>query len=360
MPCAASCLSCTMTFFFGIKTSETCLACADDSTLQQNSCKSKCTAPAVWDSTVSKCQTLTLRAISDTVFHCQQIKIISQLSDPETDITNPVWTTALANIYPPRDGDIYYSYNGRSSVSVEQIYLKEMPIKKKTNISYELTLKFSNGKLIKASIPITFIPEAHPMEIIDVNTSPKVYASRPFKLNLMLKDSCEETRRFYIGPTNFSCSLFGLGFEGWVPLPGPCQIEASKMYANTNYLLWMWYSYSPDFPALEYNWWFKTVHQDIDEVWCDFIPDFVRVKASNFMMINAPSFTGPRMDAYIEYSWQSGEVDYDVYSGEKLLLPPVENIQYGVNYTVTVSITSPPDQYYNGGWECETDIQFYQ
>lgn len=65
------------------------------------------------------------------------------------------------------------------------------------------------------------------------------------------------------------------------------------------------------------------------------------------------------MDAYIEYSWQSGEVDYDVYSGTKLSLPPVKNIRYGVNYTVMVSITSPPDQYYNGGWECETDIEFY-
>lgn len=124
-----------------------------------------------------------------------------------------------------------------------------MTIKKTTSVDFSLSLAFSNGKSIKASVPVTFIPDALPSEIFDDTTSKMVNASEPFQLNLKFRDECGNARPLYVGLTNFTCSLIGLGYENSIVLPGPCKIEASKLYADTVYKLSMAYAHNYGGPS---------------------------------------------------------------------------------------------------------------
>lgn len=67
------------------------------------------------------------------------------------------------------------------------------------------------------------------------------------------------------------------------------------------------------------------------------------------------------MEAIIEYSWQTGEVPYNISSGAKLSLPlqNITNVKTGTNYTVSVTITSTPWDYEDDEvYECSLDFQF--
>ncbi|TNV82416.1 hypothetical protein FGO68_gene8131 [Halteria grandinella] len=254
-------------------------------------CLPKCTAPAVWDSTVQSCQTLTLRFSTSTLYQCQW---------PYTNASNPIWTSGLQTLYPGGQLGPQSVGDDETSQILWTKYSKELGLKKITTNVFDLTLQFSNGKSIKASTPITFVPEAYPIEIFDDTTIKKVNASQPFQgLNLKVRDECGDVRPLYVGPTNFSCTVKGRGYENGLKLPGPCYIEAkaTKLYANEDYTFEM--SYLP-----------KSGH-----------PLITKNSAKSPWIIYAPQFFGPRMEAIIEYSWQTGEVPYNISSGAKLSLP---------------------------------------
>ncbi|TNV82216.1 hypothetical protein FGO68_gene4987 [Halteria grandinella] len=334
LPCADSCKNCTMVFFlgFGGKIGENCLECKDDFKLvywwdifsfsQTNYCQPKCTAPAVWDSNenVQDCQTLTLVPSTSTVYQCQPLEITSQLTYLNTQVSNAVWTSSLGSLYP--GGYIGYpsaDADGPRQILDTEYYKGLSPVifKWKINKRFNLCHLRSNQ-------------------------------SQGLRFKTLQSHQLEDQRLLRRRAT---CTLYGVGYENGLKLPGPCFIEAkgTKLPKSGS-------------PWITSEWHFKTYNQEIDPVWCDFIPDYIEVTSTaSPLVIDAPMFTGPRIDAYFESSFSKTKTPYDVSSGAKLSIPipgSVKTLELGKNYTVKMCINSPRASYADYYYECEADILF--
>ncbi|TNV79828.1 hypothetical protein FGO68_gene10808 [Halteria grandinella] len=330
-------------------------------------CKPKCTAPAVWDSTVQDCQTLTIwPSISGTMFRCQTQQIISELSTPFTTIQSVEWRRGSQGPHNSM-GEILSSNQGEISGSASGQYLIITPyhsqVFDKVTLQYSLQLTFSNGKTIEAQTPITFMPEDFPKEIFDWTTDNLVRASERFQLNLQYQEQCQLNQvPIFVGPTNFTCKLTGLGHEKGTKLNGSCIIEASTMYAGAAYTLTMSYTHKNDYPSLNYTWNFQTQTYQQDPANCKFKQETYTF-ADGFLnpltsvSIEAPSFSGPRANWQFgtNQSISTGTQYYTGYPDANFTL----KIQKKRNYTLTYMVImgfgpslSQPISY------CKADLKF--